>query len=163
MDHGEEVTPSRWMWVPTYALCAAALLMAGAGAALPYFQQHTFIRQLDAEIPRLQPRVRQVERLESEVDGLQKKAAVLEALQAHNARTLEALRELSEILPDTAWITDMNLRGDGMEISGSADSATALIPLLEQSSVFQDVALASGIARNQQGKELFRIRARFKY
>lgn len=163
MDHGEEVTPSRWMWVPTYALGAAALLMVGAGAALPYFQQHQFIQQLDAEIPRLQPRVRQVERLESDVDGLQKKAAVLEVLQANNARTLEALRELSEILPDTAWITDMNLRADGMEISGFADSATALIPLLEQSSAFQDVALASGITRNQQGKELFRIRAKFKY
>ena len=163
VDHGERVAPARWMWAPTYALCAVALVMVGAGTVTPYFQQRKFIAQLNAEIARLQPHVRQVERLETDVDAIQKKASVLEALRAHDARTLEALRELSAILPDSVWINELNLRADGVEISGFADNTTALIPLLEQSSVFQDAALASGITRNQQGKEMFHIRMKFKY
>lgn len=163
MDHGEVVSQPRWVWVPTGALCGIALLLLGASAVRPYVQQERFLKDLNAEIARLQPQVRQVERLEAESDEWQKKASVLEGLQGKDVRNLEALRELSEILPETTWINEFTFRGDTVEISGFSENATALVPLLEQSTVFQDVALASGITRNQQGKEMFRIRAKFKF
>ena|GEM_PF-6030905 len=163
LGQGEGVTQPRWTWAPTYALCGLAVLMIGAGAARPYYQQAQFLRQLNAEIERLQPQVRQVERLETTVSEIQKKAAILENLQGRDARNLEALRELSEILPDTTWINEFNLRGDGIEIGGFADNATALVPLIGQSPLFKEVTLASGIARTQQGKEIFRIRAKFGF
>jgi Tfp pilus assembly protein PilN/Tfp pilus assembly PilM family ATPase len=162
MGHDEDIAQPRWVWAPTYALCSLAVLMVGAGAIGPRVQQSQFLEQLSAEIQRLQPQVRQVERLETETGATQKKAAVLEMVQGRDALNLEALRELSEILPETTWINDFNLRGDGVEISGSADNATALVPLIEQSPLFKDASLASGITRNQQGKEIFRIRAKFE-
>jgi Tfp pilus assembly protein PilN len=163
MGHGEEIAQPRWVWAPTYALCSLALLMVGASAVGPSVQQSRFLEQLSSEIARLQPQVRQVERMETETSEIQKKAAVLEMVEGRDALNLEALRELSEILPDSTWINDFNLRGDGVEISGLTDNATALVPLIEQSPLFKDVALASGITRNQQGKEIFRIRAKFEY
>lgn len=163
MGQSENIAQPRWVWAPTYALCGLAVLMAGTGAFGPYLQQSRFLEQLSSEIVRLQPQVRQVERLETETGEVQKKAAVLDTARGRDAVNLEALRELSEILPDTAWINDFSLRGDGVEISGQADNATALVPLIEQSPLFKDVALASGITRVQQGKEVFRIRAKFEY
>jgi Tfp pilus assembly protein PilN len=163
MGRGEDIAQPRWVWAPTYALCGLAILMLGAGALGPYLQQSRFLDQLSSEIARLQPQVRQVERLETETGEVQKKAAVLEIVQGRDALNLEALRELSEILPDTVWINDFTLRGDGVEISGLADNATALVPLIEQSPLFKDVALASGITRIQGGKEMFRIRAKFEF
>lgn len=163
MARGEAIAQPRWVWAPTYAFCGLAVLMAGASASGPYLQQSRFLNQLSSEIARLQPQVRQVERLETETSEVQKKAAVLETIRGRDALNLEALRELSEILPDTAWINDFNLRGEGVEINGLADNATALVPLIEQSPLFKDVALASGITRNQQGKEMFRIRAKFEF
>ncbi len=156
----EEVS---WRWVPTYALAGVALLMLGAGAVLPFYQQRQFLGQLNTEIHRLQPEVRRVEHLETSTDQLRQRVSVLDQLRATDARTLDALRELSEILPDKTWINEMNLRGDTVEISGFADSATALIPILDQSTVFQDAALASGISKDRSGKEIFRIRMKFKY
>lgn len=163
MNHPEFSGQPRWAWAPTYALCGAALLMAGATAVRPSLQQRQFLNQLNAEIARLQPQVRRVERIESQTSEAQKKAAVLAARMGHDARNLEALRELSEILPDTAWINELSVHGDTIDLSGFADSATALVPLLDQSPLFQDATLASGITRTQQGKELFHIRARFKF
>ncbi len=152
-----------WVWAPTYALCAVSLLLVGAGGVRPYVQEARFLNNLNAEVARLQPRVHQVERIESADTEIQKKAAVLEAQKNHDALTLEALRELTEILPDTTWINDFYVHGDVVEISGTTDSATALVPLIEQSPVFKEVALASGITRNQQGKELFRLRAKLEF
>ena len=163
MGRGEDIAQPRWVWAPTYALCGLAILMGGASVSGPYLQQSRFLDQMSSEITRLQPQVRQVERLETETSEVQKKAAILETIQGRDALNLEALRELSEILPDSAWINDFNLRGDGVEINGLAENATALVPLLEQSPLFNDVALASGITKNQQGKEMFRIRAKFEY
>lgn len=163
MDHPEVSGQPQWAWAPTYALCGAALLMAGATAARPSLQQRQFLSRLNAEIARLQPQVRRMEQIESQAGEAQKKAAVLAAQVGRDARNLEALRELSEILPDTAWINELSVHGDTIDLSGFADSATALVPLLDQSPLFQDATLASGITRTQQGKELFHIRAKFKF
>ncbi|MBZ5535376.1 MAG: PilN domain-containing protein [Acidobacteriia bacterium] len=163
MGRAEHIAHPRWVWAPTYAFCGLAVLMAGASASGPYLQQSRFVDQLSSEITRLQPQVRQVERIETEANEVRKKAAVLDAVQGRDALNLEALRELTEILPDSVWINDFYLRADGVEINGLAENATALVPLIEQSPLFKDVALASGITRNQQGKEMFRIRAKFEF
>lgn len=163
MARGEIMTRPGWVWIPTFVLLGVSLLMLGATAVRPYVQQYEFLKQLNAEIARLKPQVDLVRGIEDQTDQFQKKAAGLLQAQNRDALNLEALRELSEIIPDTAWISEFTMRGDTVEISGYAENATALVPLLEQSSLFQDVALASGITRDPKGKEIFRIRAKFEY
>jgi general secretion pathway protein L len=157
------VTRPRWVWIPTYVLCGAALVMGGAGGIVPYIQQGRFLKQLSAEIVRLQPQLRQVEKLETQANEFQQKVAVLETLRQRDAMNLEVLRELTEILPDSVWVNELNFRGDSVDISGFADNATALVPILERSPLFKEVALTSGIIRNQGGKDLFRLRARIRF
>jgi Tfp pilus assembly protein PilN len=163
MEQGEVVTRPRWVWIPTYVLCGAALVMGGAGGIVPYIQQGRFLKQLSAEIVRLQPQLRQVEKLETQANEFQQKVAVLETLRQRDAMNLEVLRELTEILPDSVWVNELNFRGDSVDISGFADNATALVPILERSPLFKEVALTSGIIRNQGGKDLFRLRARIRF
>lgn len=163
MARDEIIARPRWVWIPTYALLGVALLMLGARGVRPYVQQFQFLKQLNSEITHLKPQVDQVQGIENQADQFQKKAAVLLQAQNRDALNLEALRELSEIIPETAWISEFTMRGETVEISGSAENATALVPLLEQSPLFQEVALASGIAKDSKGKEIFRIRAKFEY
>jgi Tfp pilus assembly protein PilN len=163
MAGGEVSTLPRWRWAPAYALCGVALLLVAAGFIQPFVEQHQFLGQLDAELVRLRPQVRQVERLSTETDELHQKAQTLANLKGADARNLEALREISELLPDTAWLNEFNLRGDTVEISGWAESASTLVQTLSQSPLFKDVTLASGITRTQQGKEVFRIRAKMQF
>lgn len=157
------VPQPRWRWVPTYALCGLAFLLIAGMTIRPYIQEYRYLGQLEAELVRLRPQVRQVEHLSTETDALQQKAQILANLKGADARNLEALREISEVLPDTAWLNEFTLRGDTVEISGIAESASALVQSLGQSLVFKDVTLSSGITRNQQGKEMFHIRAKMQF
>jgi len=68
------------------------------------------------------------------------------------------LRELTETLPASAWLQALTMDRQGVELTGQADGASALIPLLEASSQLERVEFTSPVTK-AQGKEQFRIRA----
>jgi len=74
-------------------------------------------------------------------------------------RPLPVLRELTEILPADAWLTTVSLDGKGVELTGAASAASALIPLLENSPRLERVEFSSPVTRGRDNKEQFRIRA----
>ena len=73
-------------------------------------------------------------------------------------RPLPVLRELTDLLPHDAWLTTLSLDQKGVELTGQAAAASALIPLLENSSRLERVEFASPVTRGRD-KEQFRIRA----
>jgi general secretion pathway protein L len=50
------------------------------------------------------------------------------------------LEVLSRLLPDGVWLTGLSLQGDTLSITGFAREPARLIPLLEQSPHFAEVA-----------------------
>ena len=70
---------------------------------------------------------------------------------------LKVLRELTDTLPGDAWLTTMSLDAKGVELTGQAGAASALIPVLENSPRFERVEFASPVTRGRD-KEQFRIR-----
>ena len=78
---------------------------------------------------------------------------------------LKILRELTEIIPDDAWLTEFNYRSAQREVrlSGYALSASQLLPVLEQSGLFENVRFASPITTDQRlKKEQFRLEMQLK-
>jgi Tfp pilus assembly protein PilN len=69
------------------------------------------------------------------------------------------LRELTEILPNDAWLTTLSLDNKGVELTGAASAASALIPLLENSPRLERVEFSSPVTRGRDNREQFRIRA----
>ena len=74
-------------------------------------------------------------------------------------RPLPVLRELTELLPGDAWLTTVSLDAKGVELTGAASAASALIPLLENSPRLERVEFSSPVTRGRDNKEQFRIRA----
>jgi Tfp pilus assembly protein PilN len=74
-------------------------------------------------------------------------------------RPLPVLRDLTELLPNDAWLTTVSLDGKGIELTGAASAASTLIPLLENSPRFERVEFSSPVTRGRDNKEQFRIRA----
>jgi Tfp pilus assembly protein PilN len=68
------------------------------------------------------------------------------------------LRELTETLPAGAWLQALTMDRQGIELTGQADGASALVPLLEASSWLERAELTSPVTKTQN-KEQFRIRA----
>lgn len=78
---------------------------------------------------------------------------------------LEVLRELTEIIPEDGWLTEFNYHSGRREIklSGYALSASQLLPVLEQSGLFENVRFTSPITTDQRlQKEQFRLEMKFK-
>jgi hypothetical protein len=46
---------------------------------------------------------------------------------------------LSRLLPDTVWLTETTLDGNELSISGLAEDASALVPLVEAAPEFEQV------------------------
>lgn len=69
------------------------------------------------------------------------------------------IEELTAILPDSAWISDLRIDGAVVEFNGFAKSAAALIPLLEASPLFAEAALTSPVVLDSnEDKERFSAR-----
>ena len=135
----------------TAAVLVAALL-------LPGLREQRHLDRINTEVTRLDPDVRAVERVQRELDRKRKLLTTINGIEANAIRPLPVLRELTDLLPSDAWLTTLSLDAKGVELSGQAAAASALIPLLENSPRFERVEFSSPVTRGRD-KEQFRIRS----
>jgi general secretion pathway protein L len=70
---------------------------------------------------------------------------------AERPRVVVLLEELSDALPDSSYLTHLTIDGDRVDISGVASDPPALVPILERSGRFSDVAFSDAITRSAAG------------
>jgi hypothetical protein len=99
-----------------------------------------------------------VERVVRELERKRKLLATIDGLENNGLRPLPVLRELTELLPNDAWLTTVSLDPKGVELTGQAAAASALISVLENSPRLERVEFSSPVTRGRD-KEQFRIRA----
>jgi Tfp pilus assembly protein PilN len=134
----------------------AALLIAAL--ALPTLREQRHLARINGEITRLEPDVRAVERVQRELERKRKLLATITGIENSAIRALPVLRDLTDMLPNDTWLTTLSLDGKGVELTGQAAAASALIPLLENSPRLERVEFSSPVTRGRD-KEQFRIRA----
>ncbi len=141
------------------ASIAAATILIGFGALLvPGFREQRYLGRINAEISRVDPEVKSVERVVRELERKRKLVATVAGIEAAAMRPLPVLRELTDLLPTDAWLTTASFDQKGVELTGQAAAASALIPVLENSPRLERVEFASPVTRGRE-KEQFRIRA----
>jgi general secretion pathway protein L len=92
-----------------------------------------------------------------------REAEALERLRREAPQPVEILNELTRVLPDTAWLTDLRLEEGRVDLTGQARSASELLALIERSPLFVDAALAAPVVvEAQDGRERFSLRARLR-
>jgi Tfp pilus assembly protein PilN len=133
------------------------LLVWGGGNILKH---RLALDRVNAELKTLSATIAEIERDREGCKQLEKRLDALNALWA-GPSVLEVLKELSERLPDTAWVIGFTFSDKGVELEGEADSASELIPLLDASPVFRDVVFLSTITKTREGKDRFRIGLKF--
>ena len=68
------------------------------------------------------------------------------------------VRDLTELLPQDAWLQALSLEPQGVELIGQADAASPLIQRLEGSPWLERVEFTSPVTKTQS-KDQFRLRA----
>jgi len=142
----------------TGAVLAATVLLALVALFLPGFREGRRLARLNAEIARIDPEVKTVERAARELERKRQLLATLEKVGTGALQPLPLLRELTEIVPGDAWVTYLAFDAKGVELTGQAGAASTLIPLLENSPRLERVEFASPVTRGRD-REQFRIRA----
>ena len=148
--------------LPIYALSATAALLALTLASHAWIERALYNRALQRALRGLQFHAQQLRRLNQETTTLEARAALLENLRAANWQRLDMIQQLTKLLPDGTWLQELRISEDTVEINGYSNHAAELVPPLENSPFFTQVEFTAPITRDNQNREVFRIRMRRK-
>jgi general secretion pathway protein L len=142
----------------TLGVATATALLLVAALLVPGYREQRHLTQINDEIARLDRPVRDVERVVRELDRKRKLLNTITGIEGSAIRPLPVMRELTDLMPNDTWLTTLSLDSKGVEVTGQAAAASALIPLLENSPRLERVEFSSPVTRGRE-KEQFRIRA----
>jgi len=137
------------------ALLGLALLV-GQG-----YKQHRYADRLSRAIRALDPEVKSVEALSAELTQKRRLLETVQTIERGEVRALPVLKELTERIPQEAWLRTLTMDKQGLEITGQAGAANQLIPLLESSPFLASVEFTAPVTKAGD-KEQFRIKALWK-
>jgi general secretion pathway protein L len=143
-----------------------AMLACGLAASATYM----FIERHERALESLQAQAAKLKALtQAQKDAMAKtqtafaEIANYQKLRSESVSRVVVLEELTKLLPNTAWVTDLKIDGSTVDITGLAVSAAALVPLLERSKVFVDATSTTSLTFDpREEKERFAIRARIR-
>jgi general secretion pathway protein L len=152
--HGDAPRTSwvgRTLWAFNAALLAAVLM-------LPLARMETHIEGLRAQVAAARERADAVAALRDEADAIALRRDTVLSLKRETVPRIEILRELTERLPDSAWLHRFEIDGDEVVVQGSAEAASLLIASVEESPLFLSPTFPSPVVRNAAtGDDRFRL------
>jgi len=140
----------------TWVLLAASMLLFVVWSVSAIVKDVSLRNQVEARLEEVAPEVREVKRIQGDIDDLQRQVEILGSGQDGRVTTL--LKDLTELIPADAYLTNLSLRAGRLTLDGQARSASDLITALEKSKRFKNVAFSSPTTR-QGDKERFSIAA----
>ena len=117
------------------------------------------LRQLQQENQKTEPFVEALRREDTQLQTLRKEAQFLSDIDRRKGEVLRVLDELSKVVPPSAYLSNFRYRNGVLEIQGNAENASTLIPLLEKSSLFENVAFNAPSNRGRDNRETFSLKA----
>ena len=133
---------------------AGVLLLVWGGSAL--VKDELLRRQLRDELVARAPQVEEAKNTQGEIEDFKRQLEILGPTQERKATVL--LKELSDLVPQDAHLTSLNMRLDRLTLEGLARSASELVPALDKSKLFRNVSFSSPTTKTGD-KERFTITA----
>lgn len=153
-------TSSPLRWVPTIVLVVLLMILGLGFAYYQEYENRRLLTKLDAEIAKLQPRLVSVRNADTQIEATRKKLMFLNTIAAHPQQDLDTLRELTRVMPMSAFVSRMDLTRTDVGLVGEIDQSLELLKLLDSSPLLKDSEFISAPGRSPNGKELFQIRAK---
>jgi general secretion pathway protein L len=141
-----------WLWKALIGLTITSILLLGLAVLFETQRQQDVLDELAGQLATTRKQAQQVR---STLDKVQQERNTLDQLRSRKwkaATTLDVWEELSRVLPDHAWLTELRITesADGKErrvvMTGFSTAAADLVALIDKSALFQDVALTAPIA-----------------
>ncbi|MBI2986157.1 MAG: PilN domain-containing protein [Deltaproteobacteria bacterium] len=155
---GKETRSTALSWLN---VSLAALLLIGLivwGGSYPV-KDELRLRQLRTENRKLAPAVEALRKEEGELNRLRGEISFLAGQKERRGEIFLVLDELSRIVPNNAYLSNLRYREMAVELQGSAENTSSLVPLLERSPVFRNVGFTAPSNRGRDNRETFSLKA----
>ncbi|HUZ75080.1 MAG TPA: PilN domain-containing protein [Stellaceae bacterium] len=153
----------RLLRIAVVATAVAATALAVAAAVTPIVETDAQVRLLTARIAEARRDAEESARLRKAIEAEKANAQVLTARKRNTVPVTEILDELTRLLPDDVWLTELQIDAKEVRIAGFATSAASLLGLLDRSSAFANAAYRSPVTQNSAlNREQFDIAAQIR-
>jgi Tfp pilus assembly protein PilN len=155
LRRNESRTLSRFNVLLGLVLLIALLILGGSYAIKDEIRLH----RLQREGRKIAPAVEALQRQEEELLRLRKEISFLSGVKEQRGEILRVLDELSKIVPNTAYLSNLRYREGSVELQGNAENASNLVPILERSPLFKNVGFNAPSNRGRDNRETFSLKA----
>ena len=163
----QELRPRKkknWSLIVGVMLIGLVFLGISSYAISFFVKERFYLAELTERVNALKGRVGEVEKMKEEMAAIEKKMESVEKIRGGERSKLELLRELTEIIPGDMWLTRFSYTDQKgkreIDLSGFANAASEIIPILEKSKYFEDVKFKSSIVKDRSTeKEKFNVTA----
>ena len=132
----------------TIALLCVIVAMLVPYLIVPLQIEKAKLNQINTNIASRKPEVRKVEALKKEISAMETDISQIHDFKNSKPLTMNVMKELTTLLPNTVWLTRTRITEQTVEIEGYAAAATTILPKLEQSKMFQKVEFTSPTVRD---------------
>lgn len=132
-----------------FAIVLAVSVMIGAFGLYHMWGRQVENDDLEAKIATAKSRVEEVKRLNEENAQLREQRERLVRRKLEEPAVMVLIEAMSHALPDTAYLTEMEIHGRDTRVVGKSDDPTALITKLEDTPQFEDVHFSAPTTREQ--------------
>jgi len=162
LQNGNHSQQSAWYRSPlTLSLSTLLGLVLIAWIISPTLLLRAEAQAHEAALAKLNHAAAPVLKKREEISALQQQLENARAFDNEHPAPQPILEQLSSHIPDSTWITQLNLRKDQLALEGSSDNAIAIVSLLEKIPALKEVRLGASINRDpRNGRETFQILAR---
>ena len=142
----------QWRRWSTALLAGLALLLLIALVFVAYDRISYSAKQLDTELNIERGQAADVERKEHEILALATQNRFL-SQQKQAPLLVSLLADISQLLPDNSWLTEIEVAGNTIRIRGYSTSASDLIALIDNSRRFRNAEFAAPVVQDGPRKE----------
>lgn len=138
---------------------AAVLALLAAGGLYSIWQEsEDTVAALRRDMADLRKTIEQVEANRSEIERLRAASAFLSKSRRSSPTVTHLLADLTRVLPDDTWLTQLGLQGDKLQIAGYSAAAAGLIEKVMQSPAFHAAQFRSAVTQDAAvGRERFEM------
>jgi general secretion pathway protein L len=136
----------RWLpWRLPLALAGLALLLAATSLILHFDANDAVLAAYAAETAKYRAAAEAAGKLREQVMGIARTQAQAATQRQALPLMVDVLAELTAKLPDDTWLTDLRISNGHLQMTGYANSAAALVPVIEDSPMFQSARLSGPV------------------
>jgi Tfp pilus assembly protein PilN len=128
---------SRLRWALPSALALLVLLIAAGFAALPRYERRQYQAVLEAQIAQINQQAARSAQLDKQIETVRRRTEFLDNFRRQSKSNIDALGELTRILPPPTWLNLTEISPRQILISGETDQAEPLLKTLDGSPLFE--------------------------